>query len=57
MVSLFVVWSTLHLSHEQPHRAGLIDWWGAGVLSVWITSLVLAITWGGTSIRGTRGRS
>jgi predicted MFS family arabinose efflux permease len=25
----------------------LIDWWGAGVLSVWITSLVLAITWGG----------
>jgi EmrB/QacA subfamily drug resistance transporter len=48
IVSLFVVWSTLHLSHERPNEGRvLIDWWGAGVLSVWITSLVLAITWGG----------
>jgi EmrB/QacA subfamily drug resistance transporter len=48
IVSLFVVWSTLHLSHERPHEGKvIIDWWGAGVLSVWICSLVLAITWGG----------
>jgi EmrB/QacA subfamily drug resistance transporter len=48
IVSLFVVWSTLHLSHEPPNEGKvLIDWWGAGVLSVWITSLVLGITWGG----------
>src|SRR4051794_2459145 len=48
LVSLFVVWRTLHLSHEPLHQGKvLIDWWGAGVLSVWITSLVLAITWGG----------
>ena len=48
IVSLFVVWSTLHLSHEPPHQGKVtIDWWGAGVLSVWISSLVLAITWGG----------
>ena len=48
IVSLFVVWSTLHLSHERPHEGKVtIDWWGAGVLSVWITALVLAITWGG----------
>jgi EmrB/QacA subfamily drug resistance transporter len=48
IVSLFVVWSTLHLAHERPHEGKvIIDWWGAGVLSVWITSLVLAITWGG----------
>ena len=48
IVALFVVWRTLHLSHEPRHQGKvLIDWWGAGVLSVWITSLVLAITWGG----------
>ena len=48
IVSLVVVWWTLHLSHERSHEGRvLIDWWGAGVLSVWITSLVLAITWGG----------
>ena len=48
LASLFVVWWTLHLSHERSHQGRvLIDWWGAGVLSVWITSLVLAITWGG----------
>lgn len=48
VVALVVVWSTLHLSHEVlPDRKITIDWWGAAVLSVWITALVLAITWGG----------
>src|SRR6188472_3865882 len=43
IVSLFVVWSTLHLAHEPSHDGKVvIDWWGAGVLSVWICSLVLA---------------
>jgi EmrB/QacA subfamily drug resistance transporter len=48
-IAIFVIWSTLHLSHEErPAGKVDIDWWGAGVLSIWITSLVLAITWGGT---------
>ena len=68
VVSLFVVWWTLHLSHERAHEGKVvIDWWGAGVLTVWICSLVLAITWGGhqypwgswqiiDAVRGGRGR-
>lgn len=49
LLSLAVVWFTLNLTHEKRHRDDVvIDWWGAGLLSVWITSLVLAITWGGT---------
>jgi len=48
-VALFVIWSTLHLSHEsRPQGKVIIDWWGAGVLTTWIVSLVLAITWGGS---------
>jgi EmrB/QacA subfamily drug resistance transporter len=48
-VALFVIWSTLHLSHEtRPKDKVEIDWWGAGALTVWTTALVLAITWGGT---------
>ncbi|MBO9524339.1 MAG: MFS transporter [Nocardioidaceae bacterium] len=48
-LALFVIWSTLHLSHEtRPRDKVVIDWWGAGVLSTWIVALVLAITWGGT---------
>jgi EmrB/QacA subfamily drug resistance transporter len=48
VVSLVVVWWTLHLSDEARHEGKVrIDWWGAGILSVWICSLVLAITWGG----------
>ena len=52
-VALFVIWSTLHLSHESRPRGSaqgkvIIDWWGAGVLTTWIVSLVLAITWGGS---------
>lgn len=49
VISLFVIWSTLHLSHESRSAEKVeIDWWGAGVLTVWTTALVLAITWGGT---------
>ncbi|MCW2754890.1 MAG: family efflux transporter permease subunit [Marmoricola sp.] len=49
VVALAVIWSTLHLSTETKHRGKIIiDWWGAAVLTVWIVSLVLAITWGGT---------
>lgn len=48
-IALFVVWSTLHLQHEAKSEGKVvIDWWGAAVLTVWITALVLAITWGGT---------
>ncbi|MFL6108654.1 MAG: MDR family MFS transporter [Marmoricola sp.] len=48
-LALVVIWSTLHLSHEaRPKDKVVIDWWGAGVLTVWIVSLVLGITWGGT---------
>ena len=35
VVSLVVVWSTLHLSHEKRTEGKVtIDWWGAAVLSV-----------------------
>lgn len=48
LLSLFVVWQTLHLTHEQLSSKDVkIDWLGAGVLTVWITALVLLLTWGG----------
>jgi EmrB/QacA subfamily drug resistance transporter len=48
VVSLVVVWMTLHLPAEVKSAAKVsIDWLGASVLSVWITSLVLMVTWGG----------
>lgn len=48
-IALFVIWSTLHLQREVRDAGEVvIDWWGASVLTVWITALVLAITWGGT---------
>ncbi|MCZ4500209.1 MAG: family efflux transporter permease subunit [Marmoricola sp.] len=48
-VALFVIWSTLHLSVETRHTGKVvIDWSGITVLTTWIVSLVLAITWGGT---------
>jgi len=48
-LALAVIWSTLHLSVETRKKDKVvIDWTGAGVLTVWIVSLVLAITWGGT---------
>ncbi|RNL62936.1 DHA2 family efflux MFS transporter permease subunit [Nocardioides marmoriginsengisoli] len=48
-IALFVIWSTLHLTHEARRTEKVvIDWWGISVLTTWIVSLVLAITWGGT---------
>lgn len=49
IISLFVVWKTLNLAEELKDRSTVvIDWYGASVLSVWITSLVLMVTWGGS---------
>lgn len=51
VISLMVVWKTLNLPAEKlpegPENKVRIDWWGASVLTVWITSLVLLVTWGG----------
>ncbi|MGO4255417.1 MDR family MFS transporter [Marmoricola sp. RAF53] len=48
IISLFVIWSTLHLTHEQKGDDKVaVDWAGAAVLTVWVTALILAITWGG----------
>jgi len=47
ILSLFVVWSTLHLAHEERAEKVVIDWWGAATLTLWTSALVLMITWGG----------
>ncbi|HUR74739.1 MAG TPA: MFS transporter [Sporichthya sp.] len=47
IVALFVVWVTMHLP-AQPKKKVRIDWFGAGLMVVWITGLVLITTWGGT---------
>ncbi len=48
IISLFVIWSTLHLTHEQRSDEKVtVDWAGATVLTAWVTALILAITWGG----------
>jgi EmrB/QacA subfamily drug resistance transporter len=45
-LALLVLVGTLHLpKYRTEHR---IDWYGAGLLSVGITALVLVTTWGGT---------
>jgi EmrB/QacA subfamily drug resistance transporter len=44
-LALIVLMLRLHLpKYRTEHR---IDWWGAGLLSVGITALVLITTWGG----------
>lgn len=47
VISLFVVWRTLNLPRETRSSKVVIDWWGAAVLSIWTTALILMITWGG----------
>lgn len=47
VLSMFVVWVTLHLTHEKKDSKAVIDWWGAATLTVWTSALVLGITWGG----------
>jgi EmrB/QacA subfamily drug resistance transporter len=45
-IALVFIWTRLHLPKRRTeHR---IDWFGAGVLAVAITALVLITTWGGT---------
>ena len=49
-IALAVVWATLHLASEKKSAEKVvIDWTGSGLLVVWLTSLVLMITWGGTT--------
>jgi len=44
-VALFLLVTRMHLpKFRSEHR---IDWWGAGLLSVGVTALVLITTWGG----------
>ncbi len=44
-IALLLLITTLHLpKYRTSHR---IDWWGAGFLSVGITTLVLITSWGG----------
>jgi EmrB/QacA subfamily drug resistance transporter len=44
-LALLVLATTMHLpKYRTEHR---IDWWGAGLLSVGITAIVLITTWGG----------
>ncbi len=43
-----LVWLFLRLDLPKLRTEHRIDWWGAGLLSVGITSLVLITTWGGS---------
>ncbi len=47
ILALFVVGATLNLPKRSPGKA-VIDYWGAGLLTLGIGSLVLLATWGGT---------
>ncbi|SEG88270.1 drug resistance transporter, EmrB/QacA subfamily [Actinacidiphila yanglinensis] len=47
-VALAVITVVLHLPKKKPDGATRIDYYGAGLLTVAITSLVLLTTWGGT---------
>ncbi|ASW56576.1 MDR family MFS transporter [Plantactinospora sp. KBS50] len=44
-IALLVLASTMHLPRYRTEHK--IDWWGAGLLSVGITAIVLITTWGG----------
>jgi EmrB/QacA subfamily drug resistance transporter len=43
-----LAWLFLRLNLPKKRTEHRIDWWGAGLLSVGITSLVLITTWGGS---------
>jgi MFS family permease len=47
LIALVVCWFTLAKLPRGTGKAK-IDWLGAGLLTVWITSLVLITSWGGT---------
>jgi EmrB/QacA subfamily drug resistance transporter len=46
-IALFVVTVTMRLPKPERSRPR-IDWLGAGLMTTWITALVLLITWGGS---------
>lgn len=48
ILALIVISTTLHVAVEKPNKKVKIDWAGIGLIIVWLTSLVLMITWGGT---------
>ncbi|MFE5838946.1 MDR family MFS transporter [Arthrobacter sp. NPDC056493] len=48
VLSLVVCWFTLKLPRQPRTSKVQIDWWGSAVLTVWITSLVLMLSWGGS---------
>lgn len=48
ILSLVVCWFTLKLPRQERTSKVRIDWWGSAVLSVWITALVLMLSWGGS---------
>jgi EmrB/QacA subfamily drug resistance transporter len=45
-LALAVVWTTLKL--PSGRGKAVIDWFGAALLTIWITALVLITSWGGT---------
>ncbi|WP_345642465.1 MDR family MFS transporter [Streptomyces tremellae] len=46
VLALAVAWFTLR-TLPKGSGAGRVDWWGAGLLTTWITALVLLTSWGG----------
>lgn len=48
ILALIVIWSTLHLAHDKLNTKVKMDWAGITLIIVWLTSLVLMITWAGT---------
>ncbi|MCA2221821.1 MDR family MFS transporter [Nonomuraea aurantiaca] len=46
-VTLVLCWITLAKLPKGTGKA-VIDWWGTGLLTIWITALVLVTSWGGT---------
>jgi EmrB/QacA subfamily drug resistance transporter len=48
VISLVVCWFTLKLPRQERSSRVRIDWWGSAVLTVWITALVLMLSWGGS---------
>ena len=48
ILSLVVCWFTLKLPQEVRKEKVRIDSWGSAVVTIWITALVLMLSWGGS---------